>query len=86
MSEYIFSVKKRKGYARRDMTVYEVMVRIPDYKDYPVSVGGREQFTFDNETDATADCMERIAEKLSQGHDASYEVFDYEQWRKDNAI
>lgn len=70
--QYIFSVKKRSGYLDKTAIIYEVYVKQPDYKDYSISVGGLKPYTFDNQEDAIADCDRRIAEKIAQGHDASF--------------
>ncbi len=84
VEEYIFSVKKRKGYAQKNVIVYEVCVRMigTEYDKFPISVGGSDRpYTFRDENKAIADCKLRIAEYTALGHQASFEIFDYDNYQ-----
>ena len=75
--KHFYSIKERKGYARKDLTVFEVMVRIPDYRPFPISVGGMQPYTFKTYNEAKTDCERRIKEDIERGIAASFEDYIY---------
>lgn len=72
----IYSIKERKS-RTSDLLVYEVMVRMPDYKPYPIAVGGREPWAFYTHREAVADIARRVQIDLEAGKIVGTEIWQF---------